>query len=129
MLSQFGWVGLGIKHYVDGYDMSHGDFYTIIFDGTVLEDKFAEHNGAPKPDEEAGGETNIFLDGQVTNDDGSVTYSLRRWQDTQDKYDTFIGIKSIYYWQWAYGQVVSGALKKHENKGFVPFRMEECPIN
>lgn len=125
--NKYGWVGIGIKHYEDGYDMSSGDFYTLIFGEGKFVDNYAERNGAPTNDEWLTGENNL-VQGLPSDDiDGVRIYPLRRWMSTNDWYDTLLIVGRVYYWQWAYGTVTGGALNKHDNKGFMPFMMEDCP--
>ena len=126
---KFGWVGIGIKHYEDGYDMSSGDFYTLIFENGQFEDKYAERNGAPTSDEWLTGENNLIQGNSCDEIDGVRVYQLKRWMATNDWYDTLLIVGRAYYWQWAYGTTTGGALNKHDNKGFMPFMMEDCPAH
>lgn len=124
----YGWVGLGIKRYEDGYDMSHGDFFTIIFKKGILEDKYAERNGAPTLDTYLGG-TDDILDGPIAKEeDDARIYGFRRWIETGDPYDTQLFFDHVYYWQWAYGTVTDDAINKHDDRGFTAFVFESCGL-
>ncbi|OMJ88350.1 hypothetical protein SteCoe_9765 [Stentor coeruleus] len=123
---KYGWVGLGLKRYEDGYDMSHGDFYTIIFKKAILEDKYAERNGAPTLDTYLGGIDNI-IDGPVAvKEENARVYGFRRLVETGDPYDTQLYYDHVYYWLWAYGTMTDDAINKHDDRGFTPFVFEPC---
>lgn len=125
--TEYDWIGLGLKRYEDGTDMTKADYFTIIIERNVLVDNYSDANDAPIPDVLLGGVDDL-LKGPVDKEgDDMRLYGFRRRVNTGDIFDVELVFGDHFYWQWAYGMVdAEGNLLMHDNQGYIDFILESC---
>lgn len=128
----YGWVGVGFKH-IDmaddlvAADMVDADIVTIIFEGSILGDRWSDENDYPPLDVDLGG-TSFGESGPVMVDlDGRKVFSWSRYLDTGDSFDILFELGTGYTLIWAYGPLdENGDIAMHVNAGSTEFILIDC---